>query len=607
MGLILQGIKWSLERPCPLRCGERWVLPDVTRRQLDDISAYSDAIHDGRVFDDGCVTAWTSVSDSDGSMVKLPCSGFRVSLALAPFGGEGAVKAACGGCEANVAAGQAPVLAGCHGFLWICPDSERLEAELREKVRVQGLELELARLFPRTMPLWYGFWIESPLHRPHCQVLLALLERTDSPGEQRDDDDDDLQHFLAALRAAVNWKLPLHVEMTAYGHADLAWHMVFPPCPRCKASASAARRQQSDPDKPFGCAVCGHRFSKPAETYKMKRTTESDWEASRLENVLGAGEVEGFRRRFLAHQGCSPAQIDDILDRERKGPRKLRINELRRRQQAVRRSLPARGPITDSLSPELTLGLENNVSLRLRLLPAGEFLMGAAGPPDDIGDHTPQHWVRIKRPFYLGNFPITQAQFEAVMSLTPARFIGESGRPVEQVDRFAAQEFCLRLSQATGYWVRLPSEAEWEYGCRAGTTSKYHWGEAVTTEQVNCKTDDPTESGEKDIVTNVPGRYAANAWGIYDMHGNVQEWCEDEWHENYEGAPEDGSAWVTSGDENPFRPLRGGSCCHHAAACTSASRHMLRADAQDELYEDPGRALVRDWPPVGFRVVVEAG
>ncbi len=609
-----RGISWSLERACPLRGGENWALPGVTHRQLADVSTYSRALHDGRVVDDVCVTAWTSGSDSAGHSVMLPCSGFRVGLALAPFGGDEAVRATCGGCEANVANGEPPVLAGCHGFLDAWPDSEELEAELREKVRLRGLEAQVARLFARTTPLWYGFWIESPLRRPQCEVLFTLLEGTDDPGETRDED---LRHFLAALRAAVGWELPLHVEMAPPGHTDFGWYTVFPHCPRCKAHAPVARWQESYPDEPLDCPACGHRYS-PAATHRMERLDEAAWDARRLEYVLGAGEVERFRRRFLTHQGCSPAQIDDVLDWENNGPLKRRMNDLRRRQEAVRRTLPARGPVTDSLPPELVLEVGDGVTLRLRLIPAGEFPMGTAGPPGEAGSEGPQHRVRIARPFYLGEFPVTQAQFEAVMGRNPSRFTGDSDRPVEQVSWFAAQEFCLQLSQAAGRWVRLPSEAEWEYACRAGTTSKYPWGGEATAEQANCKTGDPktmflggAEGGEQQIGTNVRGRYPANAWGIYDLHGNVQEWCEDEWHGNYEGAPADGSARLTPGDENPFRALRGGSCWHHAAACTSASLQMLRADAHDEPDELPGDdllgALLREQPPVGFRVVVEAG
>jgi hypothetical protein len=309
------GISWALERPCLLRSGENWARPNVTDRQLADVSAYSRGLHDGRVVDDICVTAYTCGSDSTGNSVMLPYSGFRVSLAQVQFGGEEAVRTACGGCEANVARDVRPVLAGCHGFLDARPNSEELETELRDQVRLKALEAEVARLFRRTTPLWYGFWIDSPLRRPQCALLLALLEGTEDPDDERDDE---LRHFLAALRAAVDWELPLHVAMAPPGHTDLGWYTVFPHCPRCKAHAPVARWQESYSDESIDCEVCGHHYS-AAATHKMEPMDLAAWDAGRLENILGATDLEGFWRRFLAHRGCSDKAIDDVLDRESKG------------------------------------------------------------------------------------------------------------------------------------------------------------------------------------------------------------------------------------------------------------------------------------------------
>lgn len=315
----------------------------------------------------------------------------------------------------------------------------------------------------------------------------------------------------------------------------------------------------------------------------------------------------------MVQLGLTSAQLDEVIDRVNNGPLKRRINDLRRRQAEVRRALPARDPTPDPSPQVLTLEL-GGVALRARLIPAGEFLMGSAEA--DTGEG-PQRRVIIARPFYVGEFPVTQAQFEAVLGTNPARFTGDSDRPVERVSWFAAQEFCLWASQLTGRWVRLPSESEWEYACRAGTTTAFHWGEAPDPEWINCKIGGlapvahllaDTAGSEDATQTNVAGRYPANPWGLFDTHGNVQEWCEDEWHASFAGASADGSARVTPGNEDPFRVIRGGSCWHYATACTASSRQQLRADADDEPRDVPEdsflAALFSDKAPVGFRVVI---
>jgi formylglycine-generating enzyme required for sulfatase activity len=339
------------------------------------------------------------------------------------------------------------------------------------------------------------------------------------------------------------------------------------------------------------------------------------WDTAELEKVLGSEKVDSFRRSFLAHRGCTTSQIDDVLDRHKNGPLKRRINDLRRCQKAMRRTLPSSQKQTDSPADSVILSFGDDISMRLRLVQKGEYLMGAAGTPEEAGCEGPQRVVRIEKPFYLGEFPVTQTQFAALMDTNPSRCKGDSDRPVDNVSWFAALEFCMRLSKKAGRWVRLPSEAEWEYACRAGSSGKFHWGEDATGEHVNCKTGDllqafPADPAEDSVATtNVQGRFPPNAWGFYDMHGNVQEWCEDEWHNGYTGAPSDGTAWLTTGDENPFRPLRGGSCWHYATACTSAARQQLRADSGDKLDEPDEDGLLGSifghGPHWGFRVVVE--
>jgi formylglycine-generating enzyme required for sulfatase activity len=232
-------------------------------------------------------------------------------------------------------------------------------------------------------------------------------------------------------------------------------------------------------------------------------------------------------------------------------------------------------------------------------IPAGEFRMGS--PEDEEGradDEGPQHRVRLA-PFSLARTPITQAQWRQVARWQPAP--GEppwereldpepslfksdlpeaERRPVECVSWFDAQEFCRRLSQRTGRTYTLPSEAQWEYACRAGTTTPYAFGTTLSQRQANVSTS----------ATTAVARYPANAWGLHDLHGNVWEWCNDHWHPNYRGAPDDGRSWIDP-SADMFRPrlLRGGSWFGNPGSCRSASRFHSR----------PGFAV----DTVGLRVV----
>ncbi|NER81462.1 MAG: SUMF1/EgtB/PvdO family nonheme iron enzyme [Leptolyngbya sp. SIO1D8] len=219
--------------------------------------------------------------------------------------------------------------------------------------------------------------------------------------------------------------------------------------------------------------------------------------------------------------------------------------------------------------------LGNGVGLEMVSIPAGEFVMGS--PDGEIGrneDEGPQRTVTVPA-FFMGRFTITQAQYQAVMGQNPSRF-QENGtnRPVEQVTWDDAVAFCERLSQQTGRTYRLPSEAEWEYACRAGTDTPFHFGPTLTPDLANYNDNYTYGSGPKGKYreqTTALGNFPPNAFGLYDMHGNVWEWCQDVWHVNYEGAPTDGSAWAEGGNQE-WRILRGGSWDYSPDACRSASR-----------------------------------
>lgn len=228
------------------------------------------------------------------------------------------------------------------------------------------------------------------------------------------------------------------------------------------------------------------------------------------------------------------------------------------------------------------------VTLEMVAIPGGTFLMGSPeNEPQRSDFESPQHPVTI-RPFFLGKYPVTQAQWQAVAALpqvnreldpNPSRFKGDD-RPVEQITWYDAVEFCDRISQHTGKQYRLPSEAEWEYACRATTTAPFHFGETITTNLANYNGKYTYGSEPKgtyrDETTPVSSFGITNAFGLSDMHGNVWEWCADRWYENYEEAPINGSAWV-AGESNQ-RVLRGGSWNYGPHVCRSAYRSSYAAD-----------------------------
>ncbi len=217
--------------------------------------------------------------------------------------------------------------------------------------------------------------------------------------------------------------------------------------------------------------------------------------------------------------------------------------------------------------------LGNGVVLEMVYIPGGEFWMGAAdGEESASSDERPRHRVQVPE-FCLGKYAVTQAQYEAVRGGNPSRFKGEK-RPVKSVSWNDAQEFCKKLSEQTGRAYRLPSEAEWEYACRAGTTTPFYFGETITSGHVNydgtCTYGKGSRGQFREQTTEV-GSFLPNGFGLYDMHGNVWEWCADRWHGSYNGAPTDGSAWMT-GDQELY-VLRGGSWFGGPGYCRSARRN----------------------------------
>ncbi|MCL2928267.1 MAG: SUMF1/EgtB/PvdO family nonheme iron enzyme [Trichodesmium sp. MAG_R01] len=226
--------------------------------------------------------------------------------------------------------------------------------------------------------------------------------------------------------------------------------------------------------------------------------------------------------------------------------------------------------------------LGNGVTLEMVRIPGGRFLMGSRETEAERSDNEgPQHHVDVPE-FWMGKYVVTQQQWQAIMGNDPSLFKGKN-RPVERVSWNNATEFCQKLSKKTGRDYRLPSEAEWEYACRAGTTTPFYFGETITGELANynaSKTYADEPKGEYREQTTPVGQFPPNAFGLYDMHGNVWEFCQDVGHSNYDGAPVDGSAWVNGGDSS-VRVVRGGSWSYYPRRCRSAYRNNYSSDETD--------------------------
>lgn len=248
---------------------------------------------------------------------------------------------------------------------------------------------------------------------------------------------------------------------------------------------------------------------------------------------------------------------------------------------------------------QITLDLGKGASMQLRLIPAGSFVMGStSGEVGRDSDEGPTRQVRISRPFYMGVTEVTQRQYEGVMGENPSLFSDEQN-PVEGVWWEQAIEFCRRASEITGRKVRLPTEAEWEFSCRSGSTTMFSFGDAVSDLGLYGNYCDRAESSYPPAIKAMEGgdRYRPqpvaslkpNAWGLYDMHGNVFEWCSDFYRDSYSELTDTDPQGASSG---AYRVLRGGSWASPSWQCRSAYRHRFTADGRFNNL-------------IGFRVVVE--
>jgi formylglycine-generating enzyme required for sulfatase activity len=284
-------------------------------------------------------------------------------------------------------------------------------------------------------------------------------------------------------------------------------------------------------------------------------------------------------------------------ERDSARPQRFSTSTCLLRQDGDRCSLERRPLQGEGYREELGQGVE----LTMVEIPAGSFLMGSPeGELERFDDEGPQHEAELGA-FLMAQTPITQAQWREVagwqkvtrdLKPDPSKFKG-ANRPVERVSWFDAQEFCHRLSQRTGQRYGLPSEAQWEYACRAGSTTPFHFGATLTPELANYNANFVYSDGPKGTYreqTSEVASFPANGWGLHDMHGNVWEWCEDLWHDSYNFAPGDDQPWlIPAATGNEQKLLRGGSWIGDPGDCRSAYR------SHDEA--------VSDADDVGFRVV----
>jgi formylglycine-generating enzyme required for sulfatase activity len=274
--------------------------------------------------------------------------------------------------------------------------------------------------------------------------------------------------------------------------------------------------------------------------------------------------------------------------------------------------LAAAGPGRPPAGPAQGKVITNSIGMKLALIPAGRFKMGSPASERERESEETQHEVAITRPFHMGVYEVTQGQYEKVMGKNPSFFGPANGgspeHPVDQVMWGDAVEFCRKLSdlpeeRAAGRAYRLPTEAEWEYACRAGTSTTFHFGNSLSSTQANFNGNFPYGGAAKGPYLGRPakvGSYSPNAFGLYDMHGNVQEWCADWYDPSYysRGSGEDPkgptAGVVRTGFESDyFLVVRGGSWLDEARGCRSAYRFRFMPSDRYRL--------------VGFRVVCPDG
>jgi len=309
--------------------------------------------------------------------------------------------------------------------------------------------------------------------------------------------------------------------------------------------------------------------------------------------------ISGLKESLRGQRSGSRASQGRAAEpRQSLTPSTQAVQSLRPRSPVGSPSVGEAGSNGSPMSGELTLDLGNNVTMKLVFIPAGRFLMGSPSSESGRSDNEgPQHEVTITRPFYMGVFEVTQEQWKRVMGTKPwngLQYATDGGsNAASYISWVQASEFCGKLSRKTGRTVRLPTEAEWEYACRAGSTARFCFGDSddelggyAWHGKNFWPWDSHRDTGEYHALP--VGQKKPNAWGLYDMHGNVWEWCSDWYADSYADANSTDPSGPASGS---CRVLRGGSWSRDPPHCRSASRNR-RAPG--------GRA-----DGIGFRLVVD--
>jgi formylglycine-generating enzyme required for sulfatase activity len=239
--------------------------------------------------------------------------------------------------------------------------------------------------------------------------------------------------------------------------------------------------------------------------------------------------------------------------------------------------VPDRKPLGENAPPK---NFTNSMGMKFVWIPPGSFMMGSPKEEKERRDDETQHKVTLTKGFYMGVFIVTQEQWQAIMGNNPSNFKGEKNLPVEQVSWEDCQEFIKKVRDMDKKPYRLPSEAEWEYACRAGTKTPFWFGDTISTDQANYNGNFTLGNGKKGKhreKTTPVGSFPANAWGLCDMQGNVWQWCQD----CYGDYPQIGMVDPQGPAVGKYRVMRGGAWLYHPLCCRSAFRSCFEPSVRD--------------------------